>query len=223
MDPLFERRELVRKIHIKSKFMQNNMQPSLLAQLKMTYEGRCSSEGFVQPQSITILDYSLGRSNYVKGGIDYDVRFQADLCLPHQGQIFTATVAVRSKIGIEARNPPIKVLIPRDLHINNPDFEKAEIGHDIEFEVVGSQFNQQDKDIIVLGRLRSALKPAPLMPLLHADTEVELPTMKSMGSESEEKTVSVVKAEPEVKKTRKLKKPSVGIPNESVKEGMVEG
>jgi len=223
MDPLFERRELTRKIHIHSKFLQRNIEPSLLAQLKMNYEGRCSSEGYVQPQSITILQWHVGRTNYVKGGVDYDVRFQADLCFPHQGQVFKATVAIRSKIGIEARTPPIKVLIPRDLHIGNPDFEKAEIGQEIEFEVVGSQFNQQDKDIIVVGRLRSALKPAPLMPLLTAETEITVPTFTPSQQPSEEKTVLVTQTEPEKKKTRKLKKPNVSIPNESGEAGMVEG
>jgi DNA-directed RNA polymerase subunit E'/Rpb7 len=224
MDPLFERRELSRKVHIHSKFIQKNMQPSLLAQLKMNFEGRCSSEGYIQPESITILSYSLGRTNYIKGGVDYDVTFQADMCLPHEGQVFRAMVNLRSKIGIHAETPPIKVLIPRDLHIGNPDFEKAEEGHEIEFEVVGAQFKQQDRDIIVVGRLRSALKPAPLMPLLSAETQVELPTLTpTMGTESEEKTVSIVPVETEKKKTRKLNKPRVSISNEPLKEGMVEG
>jgi len=221
MDPLFERRELVRKIHIHSKNLQKNMLPSLLAQLKMNFEGRCSSEGFIQPQSITILNYSLGRSNYVKGGVDYEVRFQADMCLPHEGQVFRATTKLRSKIGIHAETPPIKVLIPRDLHIGNPEFDKAEVGQEIEFEVVGAQFKQQDRDIIVVGRLRSALKPAPLVPLLSAQSEVEMPKIAPLGSESEEKTVSIVKTE-EPKK-RRLKKASVQVPNESLKEGVVEG
>ena len=220
MDPLFERRELVRKIHIHSKNLQRNMLPSLLAQLKMNFEGRCSSEGFIQPQSITILNYSLGRSNYVKGGVDYEVRFQADMCLPHEGQVFRATTTLRSKIGIHAETPPIKVLIPRDLHIGNPEFDKSEVGQEIEFEVVGAQFKQQDRDIIVVGRLRSALKPAPLVPLLNVQTEVEVPKTVSTG-DSEEKTVSVVKTE-EPKK-RRLKKASVQVPNESLKAGVDEG
>jgi DNA-directed RNA polymerase subunit E'/Rpb7 len=155
MDPLFERRELSKKIHIYSKFLQKNMQASILAQLKMSYEGRCSAEGFIQQNSITIVNYSLGRSNYIKGGADYDVVFQADVCFPHAGQIFKAPVAIRSKVGIHAETPPIQVLIPRDLHIGNTDFENIRVGDNIEFEVVGAQFKQQDRDIVVVARLRS--------------------------------------------------------------------
>lgn len=223
MDPMFERRELTRKVHIHSKFLQKNMLPSILAQLRMNMEGRCSSEGYVQQDSITILKYSLGRTNFTKGGIDYDVDFQADVCLPHPGQIFRATVDLRTKIGIHAEVSPLKILIPRDLHIGNQEFESIEVGQEIEFEVIGPQFKQQDKVIIVVGRLRTALKPAPLQPLLHAISTVEIPTTsQSMGTTSEEKVVTVNPTEP-VKKTRKLKKPNVVDSNESLKIGMDEG
>jgi DNA-directed RNA polymerase subunit E'/Rpb7 len=220
MDALFERRELIRNVHIHSKFIQRNMASTLLAQLKMNFEGRCSSEGYVQPQSITILSYSLGRSNYVKGGIDYSVTFQADICLPHPGQVFKATVELRSKIGIHAMTPPIRVLIPRDLHIGNPEFESIEVGQEIEFEVADARFKQQDTDIVVVGRLRTALKPAPLQPLLRVETEVKLPSVTPTGNEPEEKTIVVSQVEP---KKRKLKKPSVQTPNESLQIGVDEG
>jgi len=220
---MFERRELTRKVHIHSKFLQKNMLPSILAQLRMNMEGRCSSEGYVQQDSITILKYSLGRTNFTKGGIDYDVDFQADVCLPHPGQIFRATVDLRTKIGIHAESSPLKILIPRDLHIGNQEFESIEVGQEIEFEVIGPQFKQQDRVIIVVGRLRTALKPAPLQPLLRAISTVEIPTTsQSMGTTSEEKVVTVNPTEP-AKKTRKLKKPNVVDSNESLKIGMDEG
>ena len=226
MDPMFERRELSRKVHIHSKFIQKNMLPSILAQLKMNMEGRCSSEGYIERDSITILKYSLGRTNYTKGGIDYDVNFQADVCLPHSGQIFKSTVELRTKIGIHAELPPLKILIPRDLHIGNQEFDTVEVGQEFEFEVIGSQFKQQDKLIVVVGRLRTALKPAPLQPLLSAVSSVELPTIPSqnMGSSSEEKVVTINPTEPApTKKTRRLKKPNVIDSNESFKIGVDEG
>jgi DNA-directed RNA polymerase subunit E'/Rpb7 len=220
MDPLFERRELTRKVHIHPKFLQKNMMPSILAQLKMNVEGRCSAEGYIQPDSVTVLGYGLGRVR-PSGSTDYDVQFQADVCLPHPGQIFKATVDLRSKIGIHAEIAPLKILIPRDLHIGNAEFDSVEIGQEIEFEVIGPQFKQQDKTIVVVGRLRTALKPAPLQPLLYAETKVDVPT-QSMGSTSEEKVVTVNPTEAP-KKTRRLKKPSIQEANESFKVGMDEG
>ena len=158
MDPLFERRELVRNIHLESRFLQRNIQASLLAQLRMKYEGICSSEGYIQRQSITIVDHSLGRTNLIKGGLDYNVRFQADVCMPHSGQIFRAPVTLKSKIGLHADMTPLKVLLPRDLHIGNAEFDEVPEKQEIEFEIVGSRFQQGDETIVVLGKLRETIR-----------------------------------------------------------------
>ena len=221
MDPLFERRELTKKVHIHSKFLQKNIQNILLAQLKMNYEGRCSSEGYIQPNSLTILNYSIGRSNYRKGGIDYDVTFQGDICLPHQGQTFRAMTSLKSKIGIHAETPPIKVLIPRDLHIGNEEFDNVKMEEEIEFEVIGTEFKQQDKNIYVVGRLKSAVKAPALMPLIsNTQQEKDVEITPQVGED--EKLVTIKPTEPETKK-RKLKKPKVEDINEQTKERMVEG
>jgi DNA-directed RNA polymerase subunit E'/Rpb7 len=223
MDPMFERRQLSNKVHVHSKYIQKNMLPSILAQLKTTIEGRCISEGYVQKDSITVISYSLGRVNQIKGGVDYDVVFQADICFPHPGQIFKAAVALRSKIGVHADVTPLNILIPRDLHIGNQEFEQLELNQDFEFEVIGPQFKQQDKVIVVVGRLRTALKPAPLQPLLHAIIEPVVPILnQNIGTNNEEKIVTVLPTETTTKKTRKLKKPNVSDSNESPKVGMDE-
>jgi DNA-directed RNA polymerase subunit E'/Rpb7 len=159
MDPLFERRELTRNIHIDAKFLQRNIHASILAQLRMKYEGICVAEGYINPRSITVVEHSLGRANLIRGGIDYVVRFQADVCMPHPGQVFRAPISLKSKIGIHAELTPVKALLPRDLHIGNGEFEEAEEKQEIEFEVVGSRFQQGDESIIVLAKLRNVVRP----------------------------------------------------------------
>lgn len=157
---MFERRELVRNVHIDSKFLQRNIQASLLAQLRMKYEGICVAEGYIQRRSITVVDHSLGRINYIKGGLDYTVKFQADICMPHPGQVFRMPVVLKSKLGIHAESTPIKALLPRDLHIGMMDFEDVSEKEEIEFEVVGARFQQGDESIVVLGKLLKIIQPA---------------------------------------------------------------
>lgn len=222
MDPLFERRQLSKKVHITSKFLQRNMEASILAQLKMNYEGRCSAEGFIQRNSITIINYSLGRANYIKGGVDYEVVFQADVCMPHNGQRFKAPVALRSRAGIHCETPPIKILIPRDLHIGNKDFDEVKAGEDIEFEVVGSKFKQQDTDIIVVGRLLTKIAAPAEAPLVVAPEAQPLAMEGPNGvPESEEKRVVV--AQEEKPKKRKLRPIGGDMNNESKQEGVAQG
>jgi DNA-directed RNA polymerase subunit E'/Rpb7 len=160
MDPLYERRELRRSVHIEARHLQRNIHASLLAQLRMKYEGVCIPEGYVQPRSITIVDHSLGRSSLIRGGLDYEVKFQAELCMPHAGQTFRAPVSLKSKIGLHAELSPMKVLLPRDLHIGNTDFDGVEESQQIEFTIIGSRFQQGDDVIVVLAKLKEIIKPA---------------------------------------------------------------
>lgn len=201
MDPLFERRTFIKKVHIHSKFIQRNIQASLLNQLKILYEGKCLSEGYIERNSATILDYSLGRANFVKGGVDYDVVFQADVCFPHPGQQFRGQVALRSKIGIHIETPPIKVLIPRDTHMGQAEFDLVKEGEDIVFEVVGSQFKQNDDSIIVVGKLL----PASVKEVEPIVASIDNSTVIQQTEAGEVKQISYNMGA-EQKKTRKLRR-----------------
>lgn len=207
MDPLFERRQLTKHVHIDSKFLQKNIQSSILAQLKLLYEGKCIPEGYIHKNSITIANYSLGRANYIKGGVDYDVVFQADICMPHVGQRFKAPVKLRSKVGIHAETPPIKVLIPRDLHLGNQEFEMVKADEDIEFEVIGAQFKQEDQNIVVVGKLLSRVAGPVQEPLItpakSEEDQQEVSVAALPAEDGSEKKVVVTEAAP---KKRRLKK-----------------
>jgi DNA-directed RNA polymerase subunit E'/Rpb7 len=152
-DPLFERRELTRILDVPSKYVQRNIRGSLLAQLGKQVEGKCGIEGYVQPKSSVILEHSLGRVDMLHSGIQYKVKFHADVCYPHIGQVFKTAVSFRSKIGVHADMLPVKVLLPRDLHIGNTEFESITDKDEIIFEVMGAEFKQNDESIFVLGKL----------------------------------------------------------------------
>ena len=205
MESLFERRELTKKVNVHAKFLQNNIQSSLLGQLKIKFQGRCLAEGYLQRDSITIVKYAIGRCNYLKGGVDYDVTFQADICMPHVGQVFKAPVTLRSKIGIHAELEPMRVLIPRDLHVGNEAFDTVEVGQQMEFEVVGTQFKQGDENIIVLGKLKSKVQPNPEV---LGQTE-QLPPFGELApgpSSGDEKSVMVTPVAEDKKSKSKKKK-----------------
>jgi hypothetical protein len=76
-----------------------------------------------------------------------------------------------------------------------------------------------DKDIIIIGKLRSELKAAPLMPLLYAEQDIKIKET-SAPSESELKVVNVT--EVQEPKKRKLKRKTLEESNESLKAGTNE-
>jgi DNA-directed RNA polymerase subunit E'/Rpb7 len=172
MDPLFERRQLVRNVHVDAKNLQRNIDASLLAQIRMKYEGVCTAEGYINRGSTTIVEYSLGRIDLIKGGANYSVIFQADVCYPHPGQKFRAAVNLKSKIGLHAEMTPMKVLLPRDLHIGDPTFDSIDEKDEIEFEVIGAKFQQGDETIAVLAKFIGPVLP----PLAAPPEDVPEPT-----------------------------------------------
>ena len=227
-DPLFERRALLRNIHIDSRFLQRNIQASLLAQLRMKYEGVCVAEGYIQRRSITIVEHSLGRTNLIKGGLDYTVKFQADVCMPHPGQVFRVPVTLKSKIGIHAEVTPIKALLPRDIHIGVAEFEDIKEKEEIEFEVVGARFQQGDDSIVVLGKLRNVIQTAR-EGASNAAAEEPLPQMiaASVGSEdNERKKVTVdmasTKTSSDAPRNRRVRLTPGAIQNEPPPQGTTE-
>ena len=230
-DPLFERRALVRNVHVDSKFLQRNIEASLLAQLRHKFEGVCVAEGYILNRSIAIVEHSLGRTNFIKGGLDYTVKFQADVCMPHPGQTFRVPVTLKSKIGIHAELTPLKVLLPRDLHIGNTDFEVVKEKEEIEFEVVGARFQQGDDSIVVLGQLRSVIQPAKEAPKKAAASEEPLvaaavPGSNAAGDASLRRVVveaSAAKAPEQSVRRKKIRLNPASLPNEPSAKGAPEG
>lgn len=194
---MFERRELVRVLNVGAKHLQRNIQSSLLSQIKSQVEGRCGTEGYVQPNTSVILEYSVGNVNILRSGTSYRVRFQADICYPHKGQILKIPVTFRSKIGVHAETTPLRVLLPRDLHIANTEFEQIQEKDELEVEVLGAEFKQNDEQIFVLGKL---IKRIPAAAPTDADVQsVVVPTIeetktasKSSDGADEVKSVRIV-------------------------------
>jgi len=231
---MFERRELTRVLPVHSKHLQRNIQSSLLSQIKAQVEGRCGVEGYVQPKSSVILEYSLGRMSILKPGVNYRVKFQADICLPHKGQQVTnVPVLFRSKIGVHAELKPLKFLLPRDLHIGNAEFEAIVENDTLDLEVLGAEFKQNDESIFVLAKL---LKRTPAS----AESEdatgavIEVPTLEGesasagagAGSDGEVKAVvfkqpseSELTAASVPRRRKKLLKPTSAVITE---DGAVE-
>lgn len=231
MEPsqLFERRELVRVLDIPAKYVQRNIKGSLLAQMSAHVEGKCGVEGYIQPKSPVILDYSLGKVDMLHSGVRYRVRFHADVCFPHRGQVFKAPVTLRSKIGIHAELPPMKILIPRDLHIGNEEFDAVEEGAEITFQVLGSEFKQNDSSIFVLGRLLSTGKPEE--PVVQEEVAPVVSFAEEHAGSEEVKSINI---KPEVKEAaaKKARRKRLGAPNtldinvgpsKPSEEGAVEG
>lgn len=126
----------------------------LLEKLKMKLENKCSRNGYVLPDSLKILSRSLGKASlgrYVGDYVFY-VQLQGNVLNPPDGIVLEGEVVSKNKMGlyINYRNA-IRVIVPRDLHIGNEEFDSVNVGDKIKVEIKKSRFQVNDESILSVG------------------------------------------------------------------------
>jgi DNA-directed RNA polymerase subunit E'/Rpb7 len=197
-DTVFELRRLTRSVNISSNYLDGNIETHILNELRKKYEGKCSEEGYLRTDSIRIVNRSVGRLNYINGGIDYDVEFEVDICFPHIGQVFRTKVVSINKLGITCILTPMKIQLFRDLFIGDPEFENVILGEMIDVEIIGKpDFKHNSAEICVAGKLHVLDK---------IETVISQPVPEQVVAANViDDTVRMVITQPQVRKTRKLK------------------
>jgi DNA-directed RNA polymerase subunit E'/Rpb7 len=134
--------------------MKNTIDTILLRHLSSKLEGRCSKHGFVIPGSLEILSRSMGtiENGTYTGNILFHVQTQGRVYNPVNGTRLIGTIEKQNKMGLYSiYKNSIRILIPRDLHIGNEDFDKLVKGDTIEVELRKSRFQIHDPFILSVG------------------------------------------------------------------------
>ena len=147
------------KIHLSPKDMnklseKKTIDTVLLNHLSAKLENRCSQHGFVIPGSLEILSRSMGHieNGTFTGNIIFHVQAQGRVYNPVNGTRLSGKILKKNKMGVYIiYKNSIRVLVPRDLHIGNDDFENLEIGNTILIEIRKSRFQIHDPFILSVG------------------------------------------------------------------------
>ena len=160
MDNLYTKISLNYVITIQPNEMNKNINKVLLKKLKNSLEGKCISDGYIKPNSIVITDRSLGiaQASHFNGNIMYHINYVADICNPHEGDIVTAKITNINKMGALATAgdgdiQPLNILLAKQHHIDNKDFDKLKIDDDIKVKILGKRFDSGESQISIIGVL----------------------------------------------------------------------
>jgi DNA-directed RNA polymerase subunit E'/Rpb7 len=145
---------LIKRVCIKSKYLNENIDEYINNYLKSNIEGKCIDEGYVEPDSIKIIKKSIGSilGSRFTGDVTYDIIYTANVCNPISGNIIGCKVKFINKLGILATNGPITITIPKQLH-NDLDFEYIKIGDDIRIEVIAKKYSLNQKEIKIVAKI----------------------------------------------------------------------
>jgi hypothetical protein len=121
------------------------------------YEGRCSVEGYIKPNSIKIVETSSGL--VVGNKVEFEVVFQCQVCFPVEGMEITCIARNITKAGIRCDSiespSPLIVFIARDHHYSNDAFANIRENMQIQVKVIGQRFELNDTQISIIGELVS--------------------------------------------------------------------
>lgn len=137
----------------------------LTKKLKAKHEGKCNANGYVRPGSIAILSRSMGvaENGRFTGNLLYDCKAKCDVFYPVGGIQFEAVVIKVNKMGAYVHfDEAIRILLPRDLHVGNVEFDNIEEGKTVLVRLERSRFQANDPYIMGVGILVANAMPMPV-------------------------------------------------------------
>jgi len=131
----------------------------LMRKLRLQLEGKCSKHGFVVPGSLKLLSRSYGymeRGTFTSDTMYY-IKAEGTVYNPPNGTVVEGVVSRKSKAGLYViikvnAVEAIHIMIVRDLHIGNVEFDSIQLGENIRIEIKKSRFQINDPHILSIGQ-----------------------------------------------------------------------
>jgi hypothetical protein len=123
-------------------------------------EGQCCTHGYVRPGSTQLLARSMGQAEHCRftGDFLFHCKVKVMCLLPEAGQIVDAQILKMNKLGgyalvvDEGRvREAMRILLPRDLHLGNAEFDGLSEGTIVRVRLLRSRFQSKDPFIQAVG------------------------------------------------------------------------
>lgn len=175
------------KVYLTPKDLQTEIESIdtiLLDKLRERLEQRCSPHGYVMPGTLEILTRSAGMvdSGRFSGDWAFLVKAKGTVLHPPEGTVVEVEVLKSNKMGIYAVfENAIRLMVPRDLHIGDEEFDQIQVGEQIRVEIQKSRFQLRDPFIVSVGIYRGRIgTPTKVVPAV-----AEGPSSTTPGNEVE--------------------------------------
>lgn len=136
----------------------------LKTELAKLVEGRCSVEGYICPNSITISSYSCG--TLAGSNIHFDIIADCLICHPDENTVIKCVAKTITQAGIRAgarflqkgNVSPIEVFLSRDMHVCSRDlFSRIQENDVLTVKIIGRRFVLHDTHVTIIAMLENTL------------------------------------------------------------------
>lgn len=152
---LFDRAMMERQVTVHITNVGKNLTQNLERVLKQQYEGKCTVEGFIKDNSISVRSYSAGKT--VGDNICFTVIFECQVCHPVEDMVIQCVTRNVTKAGIRAESvispSPVVVFVTRDHNYDSDYFSSINEGDHINIKVIGQRFELYDNHISIVAQL----------------------------------------------------------------------
>jgi DNA-directed RNA polymerase subunit E'/Rpb7 len=161
----------------------------VLEKLRAKLEGKCSSSGWVIPNSLKLLSRSMCQhmSGQFTGDMITWVQAEGSVIYPRDGDVVKGVVTKKNKMGlfVDYQNA-MQIMVPRDLHIGNSEFDAVRIGDEIDVEIKKSKYQINDQFILSVGMYKGGSGAEAAPEELEALEEEEAPEEEELEALEEE-------------------------------------
>lgn len=193
------------KVYLTPKDLQKeitSIDEILLEKLKERLEQRCSPHGYVMPGSLEILTRSAGMvdSGRFSGDWAFLVKAKGSVLHPPEGSLVEVEILKSNKMGIYAvYENAIRLMVPRDLHLGDEEFDELQVGEKIRVEIQKSRFQLKDPFIVSVGIYRGRSGAPTRVTATPRVTATERTEAEGTEAETEEETTADEEEDEEAK------------------------
>ena len=143
-----------------------NITHLLKTELAKSIEGRCSVEGYISPNSVSICSHSCG--TLAAANINFDITADCLICFPHEHTVIKCVAKTITQAGIRGgamglqhgHVSPIEVFLSRDMNYQMRDlFSRIEENDILTVEIIGRRFVLHDSHVTIIAMLLDAASP----------------------------------------------------------------
>lgn len=185
------------KVYLTPKDLRNDIESVddiLVDKLKERLEQRCSPHGYVMPGTLEILTRSTGMvdSGRFSGDWAFLVKAKGTVLNPPEGSLVEVEVLKSNKMGVYAvYENAIRLMVPRDLHLGDEEFDALKVGDRIKVEIQKSRFQLRDPFIVSVGIYRGMSgMPTRIAPIVPVAQVANVPKNEVVNLEEEDANVS---------------------------------
>ena len=140
MSDLEKKELLTNTLLVKSKdiLSKKNIDGYLKYLLKSKYEGKCNNNGYIIPDSLNIIQRSIGTITTIdsESHIKYEITYEIKSIIPCVGDVFKCVVNSYTKMGIvgfldyknneEIEKSPILFIVPKEFLDSSRDYKNGD-------------------------------------------------------------------------------------------------